>query len=29
MIEMIKAIKHCYYGNNGCEGCPYENSKEK
>ena len=29
MIEMIKAIKHCYYGNSGCKGCPYENSKEK
>ena len=29
MREMIKAIKHCYYGNSGCKGCPYENSKEK
>lgn len=29
MIEMIKAIKHCYCENTGCKGCPYENSKEK
>lgn len=29
MIEMIKAIKHCCYGNSGCKGCPYENNKEK
>ena len=29
MIEMIKAIKHCCYGNSGCKGCPYENSTEK
>ena len=29
MIEMIKAIKHCYCESTGCKGCPYENSKEK
>ena len=29
MIEMIKAIKHCYCENTGCKGCPYENDKEK
>lgn len=29
MIEMIKAIKHCYCENTGCKGCPYENNKEK
>ena len=29
MIEMIKAIKHCCYGDSVCKGCPYENSKEK
>ena len=29
MIEMFKAIKHCYCKNTGCKGCPYENNKEK
>ena len=29
MLEMFKAIKHCYHGMGSCKGCPYENDKEK
>ena len=29
MLEMFKAIKHCYHGMGSCKGCPYENAKEK
>lgn len=29
MLEMFKAIKHCYHGMDSCKGCPYENDKEK
>ena len=29
MLEMLKAIKHCYHGMGSCQGCPYENDREK
>ena len=29
MLEMLKAIKHCYHGMGSCKGCPYENDREK
>lgn len=29
MIEMFKAIKHCYHGIGTCKDCPYEYDKEK
>lgn len=29
MLEMFKAIKHCYHGMGSRKGCPYENDKEK
>ena len=29
MLEMFKAIKHCYYGMGSCKDCPYENDSEK
>ena len=29
MLEMFKAIKHCYHGMGSCKGCPYENDSEK
>lgn len=29
MLEMFKAIKHCYHGMGTCKNCPYENDKEK
>jgi hypothetical protein len=29
MLEMFKAIKHCYHGMGTCKGCPYEKDKEK
>ena len=29
MLEMFKAIKHCYHRMGTCKGCPYENDKEK
>lgn len=29
MLEMFKAIKHCYHGMGSCKGCPYENDREK
>ena len=29
MIEMFKAIKHCYHGIGTCKDCPYEHDQEK
>ena len=29
MLEMLKAIKHCYHGMGSCQDCPYENDREK
>ena len=29
MLEMFKAIKHCYHGMGSCKNCPYENDQEK
>ena len=29
MIEMFKAIKHCYHEIGTCKDCPYEHDQEK
>lgn len=29
MLDLIKAMRHCYASSSACRGCPYEHNREK